>query len=86
MDVRFKLPANFFICGQSQSGKSYLVRSLLCHLKELFDPVPTKIIYCYREYQVAFDDMGRTISNIDFVEGFPHNLHDMLVNDKNSYG
>ena len=59
---------------------------MLCRLKELFDPVPTKIIYCYREYQVAFDDMGRTISNIDFVEGFPHNLHDMLVNDKNSYG
>ena len=57
---------------------------MLCHLKELFDPVPSKIIYCYGEYEVAFDDMRRTISNIDFVEGFPDNLHDMLVNDKNS--
>ena len=28
--------------------------------------------------------MRRTISNIDFVEGFPDNLHDVLVNDKNS--
>jgi ABC-type polar amino acid transport system ATPase subunit len=25
-DVRLKTPANFYICGQSQSGKSYLVR------------------------------------------------------------
>ena len=78
------LNANFSICGQSQSEKSYLVRSMLCHLKELFDPVPSKIIYCYGEYEVAFDDMRRTISNIDFVEGFPDNLHDVLVNDKNS--
>ena len=55
---------------------------MLCRVKDLF--VPTKIIYCYGEYQVAIDDMRRTISNIDFVEGFPDNLHELLVNDKHS--
>ena len=84
MDVRFKTPANFYICGQSQSGKSYLVCSMLHHLDELFEPVPSKIIYCYGVHQPAFDGMGQTIPNIDFVKGFPHNLHDMLDNDKNS--
>ena len=33
----------FLVCGERQSGKSYLVRSMLHHLNELFDPLPTKI-------------------------------------------
>ena len=36
MDVRFKVPSNFYISGQSQCGKSYLVRRLLYYLNELF--------------------------------------------------
>ena len=70
MDVRFKVPANFYISGQSQSGKSYLVRRLLTHLKELFYPVPTKVIYCYGEYQKEFDELH----GVDFIEGFPSDL------------
>ena len=70
MDVRFKVPANFYISGQSQSGKSYLVRRLLRHLNELFYPVPTKVIYCYGEYQKEFDELH----GVDFIEGFPTDL------------
>jgi GTPase SAR1 family protein len=55
MDVRFKTPANFYICGQSQSGKSYLVRSMLRNLEELFFPIPSKVLYCYGEFQKEFD-------------------------------
>ncbi len=46
MDVRFKSPANFYICGQTQSGKSYFVRRMLNHLEEMFYPLPSKIVYC----------------------------------------
>ena len=70
MDVRFKVPANFYISGQSQCGKSYLVRKLLHHLKELFHPTPSKVIYCYGEYQKEFDELH----GVDFVEGFPTDL------------
>ena len=70
MDVRFKVPANFYISGQSQSGKSYLVRRLLRHLNELFYLVPTKVIYCYGEYQKEFDELH----GVDFIEGFPTDL------------
>ena len=70
MDVRFKVPANFYISGQSQSGKSYLVRRLLLHLNELFYPVPTKVICCYGEYQKEFDELH----GVDFIEGFPTDL------------
>ncbi len=73
MDVRFKVPANFYVSGQSQSGKSSLVRRLLRHTDELFYPVPTKIIYCYGEYQREFEELR----NVDLVEGFPSDLDDL---------
>ena len=70
MDVRFKVPSNFYISGQSQCGKSYLVRRLLYHLNELFHPVPSKVIYCYGEYQKEFDQLR----GVEFIEGFPQDL------------
>ncbi len=41
MDLRFKTPANFYICGKSQCGKLFLVRSMLLHRDERFNPVRT---------------------------------------------
>ena len=73
MDVRFKVPSNFYISGQSQCGKSYLVRRLLYHLNELFHPVPSKVVYCYGEYQKEFDQ----IHGVEFIEGFPQDLNEL---------
>ena len=75
MDVRFKTPANFYVCGQTQAGKSHFTRRMLRHLEELFYPVPTKIIYCYGEYQKKFDELP---PNVELMEGFPDNLNDMV--------
>ena len=71
MDVRFKVPSNFYISGQSQCGKSYLVRRLLYYLNDLFHPVPSKVVYCYGEYQKEFDDLH----GVEFIEGFPEDLN-----------
>ena len=71
MDVRFKVPYNFYISGQSQCGKSYLVRRLLYYLNDLFHPVPSKVVYCYGEYQKEFDEMH----GVEFIEGFPEDLN-----------
>lgn len=84
MDVRFKTPANFYISGQSQTGKSYLVRQLLYNLNDLFDPVPSKIVYRFSEHQEVFHDMAQEIPNISFVKGFPDNVYDILEGYKNS--
>ena len=48
---------------------------MLRHLEELFYPVPTKIIYCYGEYQKEFDELP---FNVQSVEGFPDNLSEMV--------
>ena len=71
MDVRFKVPSNFYISGQSQCGKSYLVRRLLYYLNDLFHPVPSKVVYCYGEYQKEFDELH----GVEFIEGFPEDLN-----------
>ena len=84
MDVRFKTPANFYICGQSQSGKSYLVRSMLRNLEELFFPIPSKVLYCYGEFQNEFDELSKTLPNVQFVQGFPSDLYDMTEAHDNS--
>ena len=73
MDVRFKVPSNFYISGQSQCGKTYLVRRLLYYLNELLHPVPSKVIYCYGEYQKEFADLR----GVDFIEGFPEDLTEL---------
>ena len=75
MDVRFKTPANFYVCRQTQAGKSHLTRHMLRHLEELFYPVPTKIIYCYGEYQKNFDELP---PYVELMEGFPDNLNNMV--------
>ena len=51
-----------------------MVRRMLYHLEELFHPVPSKIIYCYGEYQKEFEEL---LPNVELVEGFPDNLIDM---------
>ena len=75
MDVRFKTPANFCICRQTQRGKSYFTGHMLPYLEELFYPVPTKIIYCYGEYQKEFDELPPVV---ELTEGFPDHLNDMV--------
>jgi DNA replication protein DnaC len=81
MDVRFKTPANFFICGQTQSGKSYLTRRILQNAEELFEPVPTKIIYCYWEYQKEFEELSPCV---ELIEGFPDDIGGLTRDHDNS--
>ena len=71
MDVRFRTPANFYVSGKSQCGKTFLVHSMIRNMNELFFPVPNKVIYCYSEYQDMFTELQSEIANILFVESFP---------------
>ena len=81
MDVRFKTPANFYICGQTQSGKSYFVRRMLNHLEEMFHPLPSKIVYCYGEYQKEFDEFH---PNVELIQGIPNDVNELIKGHDNS--
>jgi hypothetical protein len=53
-------------------------------LNDLFDPVPSKIVYCFAEHQEVFHDKAQEIPNISFVKGFHDNVYDILEGYKNS--
>ena len=61
-----------------------LVSSMLQHAEELFNPVPTKIIYCDGVYKKEFEEMLQSMSNLTLVEGFPNNLCEMTHGHHNS--
>ena len=60
---------------KTNTSGSYLIHCMLRHLKELFKSVPTKVIYCYGEYQEKFDQLP---PNVEMIEGFSDNLSDMV--------
>ena len=55
----------------------------------MINPSPTNIVYCYGQYQPLYDEMKRTVSNINFIEGLPDDVnsyfdprqHSLLVID-----
>ena len=67
MDIRFQSPFNLAVVGPSQSGKTIFTFKLIEYADELINPPPTKIIYCYGEYQEIFSHY----SNVFFHEGLP---------------
>jgi hypothetical protein len=67
MDPRFKHPFTATISGPTGCGKTLFTFRLIEGMKELIFPSPTKVLYCYGEYQSLFDDYPR----VDFHEGLP---------------
>lgn len=71
MNHIFSHPFTCIIAGPAQSGKSTLVKQILENYKELINPAPDKIIYCYSKYQDIFDEIKLTNIPISFHEGLP---------------
>ena len=69
--LRFKTPTSILISGRSQAGKSTLTYKILKHADGMFETPPTKILYAYKVWQTVYDEMERSISNIEFQEGLP---------------
>ncbi len=58
-----------------------MVHRMLNHLEELFHPVPSKIVYCYGEYQNQFDEFH---PDVELIQGFPNNVNELTKGHDNS--
>ena len=58
VDVRLRSPATVIIAGPTGSGKTRLLMDLIAQANSVADPPPVEIIYCYSEWQPAFDEIG----------------------------
>ena len=68
MDPRWTHPFTSVIAGPTGCGKTEWVLKFLQHLNAMVDPVPTRVIYSYGEWQPAF---RRLPNQVQLVEGIP---------------
>lgn len=85
--LKFISPATFLVCGPTSCGKSTWVFHVLKHLDTLFHPVPKKLVYCYGEWQDAYENLKQDVPTITFEQGlvdvntFNPKEHNLLVID-----
>ena len=69
MDPTWKHPFTSVIAGPTGSGKTYFVERFITHIDKMMTPTPDEIIWCYSEYQPAYEQLSR--QGVVFVEGLP---------------
>lgn len=76
----FRHPCNFFISGPSGSGKTQFVKRVLEYKPDLFQIVPERIVWCYKEWQSAYAQLQEQEPHMQFIQGIPDD-DDELVDD-----
>lgn len=79
MLFKFKHPFTCIIAGPTQSGKTYFTFELLRNIKEMISPPPTKIIWCYGEYQDKLEELRDSVELSEGLEG----LNNIDKNERN---
>ena len=73
--IIFQHPCNIFITGPSGCGKTEFVHKLIDYRKDLFNIVPERVVWCYKEWQQTYSLMQEKFNSqfelIKFVEGIP---------------
>ena len=72
MDTRFKHPFTAVIAGPTSSGKTEFIKKLLRNIEDMITPTPHNILFCYGEWQPAYEDMKKYGLDIAFMEGLVH--------------
>ena len=67
-DVRFRVPFGAVICGPTMSGKSEFVFNLIRNKDLMMDKPPSRVVYCYGEWQPAFDKLQADFQ-VEFCPG-----------------
>lgn len=70
--LKFQSPTSIFIVGPSNSGKTVYTKNLLQNAEGMFQIPPSRIFYCYGVWQPIYDDMKKSIKNIEFYKGLPN--------------
>jgi hypothetical protein len=79
----FQAPFSCLVAGPSQSGKTTLLLSILKHARQMINPAPDRIMYCYEQEQEAFS----TVPGIELHHGLPDTqdfdprIHNLVILD-----
>jgi len=67
MTLLLKHPMTATVCGPTSCGKTLWIFRLIDQIDKMIDPVPSKVMYCYGEYQPIFENYP----NVIFNDGLP---------------
>ena len=73
MDFNFKHPTTIQISEPTGCRKTWLVRRIL--EEQLIQPLPTRIIWIYSEWQSDCEHVRATFPHVEFVEGWREDLY-----------
>ena len=68
MDLRFKHPFTSIVAGPTKAGKTVFVSNIIKFASDMIIPVPARIIWCYTEWQPAYEELGKSVT---MVKGLP---------------
>ena len=79
VDVRLKSPFTAVVAGPTGSGKTQMILDLVNKASDVSFPPPHEIIYCYGEWQSAFEKAPKSIifhhGLIDIKSDIPSDGH-----------
>lgn len=75
--LMFKHEFTMVVAGPSRSGKTEFVKQLVRSKNEVIEPPPQKVVWCYREWQKAYESLQ---GQVKFVKDIPSD-DEMLVSD-----
>ena len=80
--ILFQHPCNIFITGPSGCGKTEFVHKPIDYRKDLFNIVPERVVWCYKEWQQSHSLMQEKFNSqfelIKFVEGIPMDENEIV--------
>ena len=86
IDISIKWPFKWCLVGSSGSGKTYFSLQVIRHASRLFDQLPSKIIFVYKEFQDIYKQFNEYIptyiyheDEIDFEEITKQNTENLLI-------
>jgi hypothetical protein len=82
MSFKFVHPSTILVSGPTGSGKTEFVKKVI--LGQMFDKLPTRVIWVYNEDQPAYAELRQHIPNVEFVRGIPDDLYESIkAKDRN---
>ena len=76
MSLKFVHPSTILVSGPTGSGKTKFVEKVI--FKNMFDKMPKRILWIYREWQPIYDELRLLRSEIEFVKGLTEEHYESL--------
>ena len=68
--IPFQTPMTFLIIGRSRSGKSEFLKKLILEADTMFQPPPSRILYCYSVWTDGYEEL---VDRVEFRKDIPTN-------------